>query len=164
MADDKRTGSPDEPDDAVPENSDSDKYVDDPSTPGIDEAELDRATDEVNDLGMDEEEVPASSAKSTTTKKRERATARPKRRADSESDDGLAKLDMTNLEPDADPPRVGPITFIKQSIAELKKVRWANPDEVFQYFVVVLVFVVFIVAFVSLLDLAFSAGIFRLFG
>lgn len=179
VADDKHVDSRDESDDVVPaelseseeivdpEDTDTDGYVDDPSTPDVNEAKLDRATDAVNAL-EESDEVPASGA-STATRTRKRATQRPKRRTASDEDakdssDGLEKLDMTNLEPDAEPPRVGPVTFTKQSVSELKKVKWASAGEVWQYFVVVLVFVIFIVAFVSLLDLLFGSAILRFFG
>lgn len=155
-----------ESEEIVDDAASSDEYVDDPDTPDINEAKLDRATDEVNAM-EDEDDAPATGG--TATRTRPRATQRPKRRVleegtdSSDSSDGLAKLDMTNLEPDADPPRVGPVTFTKQSVAELKKVKWASPSEVWQYFVVVLVFVGFIVAFVSLLDLGFGSAILRIF-
>lgn len=177
MADENRPDSQDESDDVVPAelsadeeivdeaDTPDDEYVDDPSTPDINEAKLERATDAVKELDDDEGDTPAEPASTTRTRRRQR----PKRRtAEAEEEtspsDGLAKLDMTNLEPDAEPPRVGPVTFTKQSVAELKKVKWASPSEVWQYFVVVLVFVAFIVAFVSLLDLLFGSGIFRLLG
>lgn len=52
--------------------------------------------------------------------------------------------------------RVGPAGFAKQSAAELKKVIWPTGDQVREYFVVVLLFVLIVVGFVSLLDLGFG--------
>lgn len=52
--------------------------------------------------------------------------------------------------------RVGPAGFVKQSAGELKKVIWPTPDIVREYFVVVLLFVLIVVGFVSLLDLGFG--------
>lgn len=53
-------------------------------------------------------------------------------------------------------PRTGPVTFVNQSIGELRKVVWPTGSQLQQYFVVVLVFVLFIIAFVGLLDLLFG--------
>lgn len=59
--------------------------------------------------------------------------------------------------------RTGPITFIRQSIDELRKVVYPTGSQLGNYFVVVLIFVLFIIAYVSLLDLGIGAGIFRIF-
>ena len=61
------------------------------------------------------------------------------------------------------PRRTGPITFIKESVAELRKVVYPTGQQLLNYFLVVLVFVLFIIAVVSLLDLGFGALIFRIF-
>jgi preprotein translocase subunit SecE len=61
------------------------------------------------------------------------------------------------------PRRTGPITFIKESVAELRKVVYPTGQQLLNYFLVVLVFVLFIIAFVSLLDLGFGALVFRIF-
>ncbi|MDO4665343.1 MAG: preprotein translocase subunit SecE [Actinomycetaceae bacterium] len=47
--------------------------------------------------------------------------------------------------------------FIRQVIAELKLVVYPTRDELWTYFLVVIVFVVSIMAFIGLVDLAFSA-------
>ena len=59
--------------------------------------------------------------------------------------------------------RTGPITFVRQSIDELRKVVYPTGSQLGNYFVVVLIFVLFIIAYVSLLDLGIGAGIFRIF-
>lgn len=59
--------------------------------------------------------------------------------------------------------RTGPITLIRQSIDELRKVVYPTGSQLGNYFVVVLIFVLFIIAYVSLLDLGIGAGIFRIF-
>jgi preprotein translocase subunit SecE len=59
--------------------------------------------------------------------------------------------------------RTGPIKFIRESIGELRKVVYPTGQQVIQYFVVVLVFVLFIIAYVSLLDLALGAALFKIF-
>ncbi|MDO4716995.1 MAG: preprotein translocase subunit SecE [Propionibacteriaceae bacterium] len=60
--------------------------------------------------------------------------------------------------------RVGPITFAKQSVGELKQVNWPTGAQLRQYFIAVLIFVLFVIAYVSLLDLGFGALLLRLLG
>ena len=55
-------------------------------------------------------------------------------------------------------------TFYKQVVAELRKVIWPTRRELLTYTSVVLVFVLFMVAVVSLFDFAFSQGVLRVFG
>ena len=56
------------------------------------------------------------------------------------------------------------ITFYKQVVAELRKVIWPTRRELLTYTAVVLVFVVFMVAVVSLFDFVFSQGVLAVFG
>lgn len=60
--------------------------------------------------------------------------------------------------------RVGPLTFAEQSVDELKKVVWPTWSQVSSYFWAVLVFVLVIIAYVSLLDLGLGAALLKLFG
>jgi preprotein translocase subunit SecE len=60
--------------------------------------------------------------------------------------------------------RTTPREFVGQSVDELKKVVWPTPQQVRQYFGVVLVFVLFIMAFVVALDTGFGALLLKLFG
>lgn len=60
--------------------------------------------------------------------------------------------------------RVGPVTFAKQSVGELKKVNWPTGEQLRQYFFAVLIFVLFIIAYVGLLDLGLGAALLKLFG
>ena len=46
---------------------------------------------------------------------------------------------------------------------ELRKVVYPSGQQLIKYFVVVLVFVLFVIAYVSVLDLAFGAAIFKIF-
>jgi preprotein translocase subunit SecE len=55
-------------------------------------------------------------------------------------------------------------TFYKQVVAELRKVIWPTRHELLTYTSVVLVFVLFMVAIVSVFDFAFSQGVLRVFG
>jgi preprotein translocase subunit SecE len=60
--------------------------------------------------------------------------------------------------------RTGIGLFLRQVVAELRKVIWPTRDQLVTYFVVVLVFVLFMIAFVSVLDLAFNKAVFAVFG
>ena len=59
--------------------------------------------------------------------------------------------------------RTTPVKFVRQSVGELRKVVYPTGQQLINYFVVVLVFVLFVIAYVSLLDLGFGAAIFRIF-
>ena len=54
--------------------------------------------------------------------------------------------------------------FLREVIAELRKVIWPNRKQMVTYTTVVLVFVIFMVAFISGLDIAFVKGVSWLFG
>jgi preprotein translocase subunit SecE len=60
--------------------------------------------------------------------------------------------------------RTSPATFYRQVVAELRKVVWPTQQQLITYFVVVMVFVVVIMAIVSLLDLGFGKLAFKVFG
>ncbi len=60
--------------------------------------------------------------------------------------------------------RTTPAMFYRQVVAELRKVVWPTQQQLITYFVVVLVFVVVIMAIVSLLDLGFGKLVFKVFG
>ncbi len=59
--------------------------------------------------------------------------------------------------------RTGPVTFYRQVVAELRKVVWPTRDQLSTYFVVVMVFVLVMIALVSLLDLGLGKLAFELF-
>ena len=59
--------------------------------------------------------------------------------------------------------RTSPTVFYRQVVAELRKVVWPTQQQLITYFIVVLVFVLFIIAIVSLLDLAFGKAILAVF-
>ena len=54
--------------------------------------------------------------------------------------------------------------FFRQVIAELRKVIWPTREQLVTYFMVVLVFVLFMIALVSLFDYAFNTAMFKVFG
>jgi preprotein translocase subunit SecE len=61
------------------------------------------------------------------------------------------------------PERTTPIKFVRQSIGELRKVVYPTGQQLINYFVVVLVLVLFVIAYVSLLDLGLGWAIFKIF-
>lgn len=60
--------------------------------------------------------------------------------------------------------RANPVKFTKQSVDELKKVKWPSGQEAGQYFVVVLIFVLLIIAVVGGLDAFFAWGLLKTLG
>ena len=60
--------------------------------------------------------------------------------------------------------RSTPVEFVQESVVELKKVVWPTLNQLQQYFVVVLVFVLIMIAIVALLDVVFGAGMLKIFG
>jgi preprotein translocase subunit SecE len=66
---------------------------------------------------------------------------------------------------DAEPTekRTTPVAFVQQSVGELRKVVYPTGQQLGNYFVVVLVFVLFIIALVSLLDLGIGKLVFAIF-
>ena len=59
--------------------------------------------------------------------------------------------------------RTSPLTFVRQVIAELRKVVWPTRPQVVNYFFVVLVFVLIMMAIVSALDYGFGKAMFAVF-
>jgi preprotein translocase subunit SecE len=60
--------------------------------------------------------------------------------------------------------RTSPVTFYRQVVAELRKVVWPSQQQLVTYFIVVMVFVLVMIAIVSVLDLAFGKAVFAVFG
>jgi preprotein translocase subunit SecE len=54
--------------------------------------------------------------------------------------------------------------FYRQVVAELRKVIWPNRKELVTYTIVVLIFVTFMIALVSLFDFASSKAVLKIFG
>ncbi|WP_067964531.1 preprotein translocase subunit SecE [Nocardiopsis trehalosi] len=76
---------------------------------------------------------------------------------------------MTQTDADAKPEkerkrRTGPVTFTKQVVGELRKVRWPTRRELLTYTVVVIVFVVIMVGYISLLDFGFGEAVTWVYG
>ncbi|MUL41935.1 preprotein translocase subunit SecE [Streptomonospora sp. PA3] len=76
---------------------------------------------------------------------------------------------MTQTDADAKPEkerkrRTGPVTFTKQVVGELRKVRWPTRRELITYTIVVIVFVLIMVGYISLLDFGFGEAVTWLYG
>lgn len=59
--------------------------------------------------------------------------------------------------------RTDPVTFYRQVVAELRKVVWPTREQLVTYFIVVMVFVVVMMTFISLLDLGFGKLVLEIF-
>lgn len=59
--------------------------------------------------------------------------------------------------------RTSPLTFYRQVVAELRKVVWPTRPQLVNYFFVVLVFVLVMMAFVAALDYGFAKAMFKIF-
>jgi preprotein translocase subunit SecE len=76
--------------------------------------------------------------------------------------DGNAVQDRRDSRGD-DRGRTSPATFLRQVVAELRKVVWPTQQQLITYFFVVLVFVCALMLIVSVLDIAFGKLIFEVF-
>ncbi len=85
-------------------------------------------------------------------------TAQPSRAARAPKGTPTGKRDQV-----ATPERTTPPKFVRQSVGELRKVVYPTGQQLLNYFVVVLVFVLFIISIVSLLDLGLGWAIFKIF-
>ena len=153
-AEDEKAGTPGELTDSGDivdaRDTPNDDYVDDPATHDINEAKLGRATDEVAQEG------PSGAVPARRGSGRTRATAPVRKRNLHGAATG------TVASPGSE--RSTPTQFVGESIGELRKVVWPTGTQLQQYFVVVLVFVLFVMTFVSLLDLGFGWVILKVFG
>jgi preprotein translocase subunit SecE len=59
--------------------------------------------------------------------------------------------------------RTTPVVFYRQVVAELRKVVWPTQEQLVTYFLVTMVFVVFFMGLISVLDLAFGKLVFAIF-
>jgi preprotein translocase subunit SecE len=76
--------------------------------------------------------------------------------------DGNAVQDRRDSRGD-DRGRTSPVTFLRQVVAELRKVVWPTQQQLITYFFVVMVFVVIVMAIVTLLDLGFGKLVYAVF-
>ncbi|MBB3328675.1 preprotein translocase subunit SecE [Microlunatus antarcticus] len=129
--------------------------------PELAEADADDASDEARTEPDDLDAAPAEletagvGAAATGTG----ATLPEKRKAGtSPKGTPTAKRDVEETEK-----RTTPVAFVQQSVGELRKVVYPTGQQLGNYFVVVLVFVLFIIALVSLLDLGIGKLVFAIF-
>lgn len=126
-----------------------------PADPTADELDLEAMG--LEDVELTEEEQVALAA----------ASARPARKsaeAEAPAGKGRATPRQRRQRPEDEDRRATPAEFVRESAAELKKVVWPTGSQLQQYFVVVLVFVLIMIAIVSLLDLGFGSLLFWIFG
>ena len=76
--------------------------------------------------------------------------------------DGNAVQDRRDSRGD-DRGRTSPVTFMRQVVAELRKVVWPTQQQLITYFIVVMVFVLIMMTIVSLLDLGLGKLAFEVF-
>ena len=111
----------------------------------------------LEDIELTEEEQVAQAA----------AQSRPVRKvaAPVETGKGRATPKRRTAQPGGDEhQRATPPQFVRESVAELKKVVWPTGSQLQQYFLVVLIFVLIMIGIVTALDLLFGAGILAIFG
>jgi len=112
---------------------------------------------------------PAASTRPTGKRRSTTAGARPDRSrpATAGSKRSAGRVTATRSAAEA-PARRGPLSrvtrFMREVAAELRKVIWPTRKELVTYTTVVLVFVSFMVALVSGLDILFAKGVLALFG
>lgn len=93
------------------------------------------------------------------------SSLRPKRKSEALAETDEGKRRRRRRDDGDDPKRhTTPWQFVKESGAELRKVVWPTGSQLAQYFVVVLVFVLFIILFVMTLDFGFGWLLLKLFG
>jgi preprotein translocase subunit SecE len=77
--------------------------------------------------------------------------------------DSVSESSTVRRGDDKNAPRTSPAVFYRQVIAELRKVVWPTQEQLVTYFFVVMTFVLFMMALVSVLDLAFGKMVFAIF-
>ncbi len=118
-----------------------------------------RETEDLQDPG----EVSSDTPQPAAAVRRERSN----RHAQSHRSESVAKEQPTRARGATEtkasiPARV--MRFLREVVAELRKVIWPTRRELVVYTAVVLVFVSFMVAFVALLDMGLGRAVFTVFG
>ncbi len=107
---------------------------------------------------LTEAESAAAKAKSARPVKRKKTTAPVKK------DQPTPKRKSKTSKAADESRRTGPVEFVKQSVAELKKVVWPTAEETKNHFIAVTFFVIFVMTFVSILDFVFGWGLLKILG
>ncbi|GAB3294394.1 preprotein translocase subunit SecE [Parasphingorhabdus pacifica] len=126
------------------------------------------------DQGPDEER-DASQPSGAAARRERRSSDRPSTRKggrDSESGSGSTRTTESKGRPtpsrDGRQGRVSPfrkiVRFLREVVAELRKVIWPTRKSLVTYTLVVLVFVTIMVSFIAGVDLLFAKGVLWLFG
>lgn len=129
--------------------------------------ESDDEGDSGSDSGVDEPEAGEGSALTTPASpgSARAAARRAAARSGSSETKGAAtpKRGSTTAVKKPNPiARLG--RFLREVVAELRKVIWPTRNQMVTYTIVVIAFVVFMVALVGVLDLLFAKGVFAVFG
>ena len=123
-----------------------------------------------------EEDTPSRPATAAARRERRTASSRPAGRAGAAtgSTGSDSDAEITGRKGRATPTAqrreewVNPVTrtvrFLREVVAELRKVIWPTRKELVTYTAVVLVFVSFMVALIAVLDIVFAKGVLWLFG
>jgi preprotein translocase subunit SecE len=130
----------------------------------IGDAELEEmGLEDINEASLTESEKLAKAA----------AKARPTKKKSDESEaadsgkgkaKGKRKGRSARKRPADGNRRTTPVRFVREVIAELKKVVWPTRPQLVQYFLVVLVFVVIMITFVFFLDYGLGLLLLKLLG
>ena len=140
--------------------------------PDFDEDQLEQAEAELAEAEREEQLAakpgrPAKKIKSATAEADESDTADSPAQT-TRSNAPVKKNRPTRTRAEATqsdaPKKTGLGDFLSQIVQELKKVSWPTGPQLVRYFVVVLVFVLFMIAFIGLLDLFFGWLMLKLFG
>lgn len=158
MADSKNSRGDAHPANQDPATSDepSDDVVGKPADDQVDLSEAEaQLADEADIAASDADKSADAAAKAPKSKPIKRnQTVAPVKKAKVTPKQSQAKKSRENK-------RATPVQFTKQAVAELAKVVWPTANASRQYFVVVLVFVLFIMAFVAGLDALFAWGLLK---
>jgi preprotein translocase subunit SecE len=133
----------------------------DPAEPSGEDLLAESDTSGASGLEVDDREpVSVGAAPAGDSSETKPAPAARVRRADPER-----KATPTSRRDKREPAkrRTGPVTFVRESVGELRKVVYPTGPQLLKYFIVVLIFVLFVIAYVSLLDLGFGAAMFQIF-
>ena len=130
------------------------------------DAELTAAADSSDADSIDVDPAPAGSTTGVVSAGSARAAARR----------SAARAGVSETKGAATPKRAAATTvkkpnvfarlgrFLREVVAELRKVIWPTRNQMVTYTIVVIVFVVFMVALVGVLDLLFAKGVLAVFG
>jgi preprotein translocase subunit SecE len=133
----------------------------DRETPGVDDAtELEAAEAALAEEAEDDEGKVVA-----TPTRRQRTSSRPAGRTPERTGEGTRSRAAAERERAAELREKRSIgRFLREVVAELRKVIWPGRKELITYTTVVIIFVAFMVALVSGLDLAFAKGVVAVFG